>query len=56
MKDDRLLYYIYLGLWGNQEYSIQCEQIPLTYLEFSAIADKSKFIDELKQAISATGV
>ena len=53
MKDDRLLYYIYLGLWGNQDYAIQCESVPLTYAEFRSIEDKSKFMNRLRAEAGA---
>ena len=53
MKDDKFLYYIYLGLWGNQDYVIQCESAPLTYAEFRSIEDKSNFMNKLRAEVGA---
>ena len=53
MTDERLLYYIYLGLWGNQDYAIQCESVPLTYAEFRAIEDKTAFMNKLRAEVGA---
>ena len=53
MRDDKFLYYIYLGLWGNQDYAIQCESVPLTYAEFIAIEDKTAFMNKLRAEVGA---
>ena len=51
MNDDKFLYYLYLGFWGNQDYAIQCEQVPLTYSEFQAIEDKTEFMNKIKAEV-----
>lgn len=49
--NERFLYYLYLGLWGNLDYKTQNERLPMTYREFSSLPDKVGLIDLVKTMI-----
>ena len=49
--NERFMYYLYLGLWGNLDYETQIERLPITYREFSAVPDKAGLIDLVKTMI-----
>lgn len=49
--NERFMYYLYLGLWGNLDYETQSERTPMTYREFSAVPDKTGLIDLVKMMI-----
>lgn len=50
-EDNLILYYKYLGLWGNLDFETQVEMRPLSYTEFIKSDKRIQLIDFIKSMI-----